>query len=600
MSPPGCRRKSIIWNYFNKTKKDEATCSVCLKVLKYFGGTSNFKQHLLRIHPTIKLEEPPDTPELPPKSEPEEDHKSESPFEPQIQLTLLGDTNTNDLSESKIAEIDSKLLKIITKDYQPVSFVESEGFLEYSRELQPLYKPPNGKRLAGDILPKRYKEAASVLNSILSKINYCSITTDIWTSDSSRGYVTVTGHFIYEDTKHARVLATEEILVGSHTAEKIAEHLTKIFNDWSITDKIVAIVFDSATNVQKDINDCLHHPCIAHMLNLSVTDALSSIEKLGIIIKKCRALVGHFKHSVVASEKLKEVQQQMGLLTLKVKQDVATSWHSCFIMIDRLVQIKDALRVAVTDLQKTPEFLTADEWQMLEECIGALKPVNDLITALSSEKYPTISLIIPLIRGFQFRMKQVCTKTGVGEKLKTALLEAATRLGSFENNRIVAKACFLDPRFKKFGFGSEDNASNAQKWVSEELAQFFDNPALASEPMQIDPCNSKISDDIWSHFDKKVSEITTLSVPSTKVTLYIKQYLEMPPLERKKDPLQFWAKHKFIFPEMYELATKYLCIPATSVPSDRVFSKTGQLLDFKRNALAPENLNYIIFLSSQS
>lgn len=213
MSPPGAKRKSVIWNYFYKTEKDQATCNLCMKVLKYFGGTSNFKQHLLRIHPTVKLEE---TPKLSPKSNELEEHKSESSSEPQnkrsaTQLTLFDCTNKIKLSESKIAEIDSKLLKIITKDYQPVSLVEDEGFLEYSRELQPLYKPPSRKRLTYNILPKHYTEAASVLKSILYKINHCAITTDIWTLDSNRTYLTATSHFIYEDIIHARVLATEEI-----------------------------------------------------------------------------------------------------------------------------------------------------------------------------------------------------------------------------------------------------------------------------------------------------------------------------------------------------------------------------------------------------
>lgn len=41
----------------------------------------------------------------------------------------------------------------------------------------------------------------------------------------------------------------------------------------------------------------------AHTLNLSVNEAITSNEEFSSIIEKCRALVGHFKHSVLASEK---------------------------------------------------------------------------------------------------------------------------------------------------------------------------------------------------------------------------------------------------------------------------------------------------------
>lgn len=160
---------------------------------------------------------------------------------------------------------------------------------------------------------------------------------------------------------------------------------------------------DNGANVKKAVNDELqkhHHPCVAHTLNLSVNESLTQNEELNALIKKCRALVGHFKHSVVDTEKLKNVQLQMGMPILKVKQDVATRWNSIFIMIEGLVQIKDALCIAVANLPKATEFIDADEWEILNECLNVLKPANDLKSVLSGKKYPTILLVTSLIREF--------------------------------------------------------------------------------------------------------------------------------------------------------------------------------------------------------
>jgi len=44
------------------------------------------------------------------------------------------------------------------------------------------------------------------------------------------------------------------------------------------------------------------------------------------------------------------------------------------------------------------------------------------------------------------------------------------------------------------------------------------------------------------------------------------------------------------------IAEKYAIIPATSVPSERIFSKAGQILCARRNRL-PDNLDTLIFLS---
>lgn len=79
---------------------------------------------------------------------------------------------------------------MVTKDYQPLSIVDNQGFLKYSQTLQPLYKPTNRKRLSTVILQRFYIEAASILKIMLLKIGNIAVTTDIWTSDSNIAYIT--------------------------------------------------------------------------------------------------------------------------------------------------------------------------------------------------------------------------------------------------------------------------------------------------------------------------------------------------------------------------------------------------------------------------
>jgi hypothetical protein len=73
-----------------------------------------------------------------------------------------------------------------------------------------------------------------------------------------------------------------------------------------------------------------------------------------------------------------------------------------------------------------------------------------MTTELSGEKYPTLSLVIPLIRGLQHTVRNVRPETDAGISLKNSLLVIVTRrFGSLEKDKTVSKSTLLDPKFKK-------------------------------------------------------------------------------------------------------------------------------------------------------
>lgn len=65
-----------------------------------------------------------------------------------------------------------------------------------------------------------------------------------------------------------------------------------------------------------------------------------------------------------------------------------------------------------------------------------------------------------------------------------------------------------------------------------------------------------------------------------------------------KDILEWWKQHQTTFPVLATMAKKYLCVPATSVPSERQFSAAGNIVTAKRNCLKPSKVNQLCFLSA--
>ena len=68
-------------------------------------------------------------------------------------------------------------------------------------------------------------------------------------------------------------------------------------------------------------------------------------------------------------------------------------------------------------------------------------------------------------------------------------------------------------------------------------------------------------------------------------------------LEPDNDPLKGWYVEAKNFPILVRLASKYLCACATSVASERVFSKAGYIANNFRARLSPDNVNRLVFLN---
>ena len=66
--------------------------------------------------------------------------------------------------------------------------------------------------------------------------------------------------------------------------------------------------------------------------------------------------------------------------------------------------------------------------------------------------------------------------------------------------------------------------------------------------------------------------------------------------EKYNCPLNWWKLHEFKYKMLSILAARYLCIPATSAPSERVFSAAGWTIAKDRSRLSPEHANELIFL----
>ena len=63
------------------------------------------------------------------------------------------------------------------------------------------------------------------------------------------------------------------------------------------------------------------------------------------------------------------------------------------------------------------------------------------------------------------------------------------------------------------------------------------------------------------------------------------------------NPLLWWKAKELKYPILSKLAKGYLCVPATSVASERVVSSAGDLVSAQRSCLHSEHVDKLIFLT---
>lgn len=76
----------------------------------------------------------------------------------------------------------------------------------------------------------------------------------------------------------------------------------------------------------------------------------------------------------------------------------------------------------------------------------------------------------------------------------------------------------------------------------------------------------------------------------------IRKYRDIASLSLGGKVLEWWKAHQAEFPLLADLAKTYLCIPGTSVPSERVFSTAGDIVRSERSLLSSEHVDQLIFL----
>lgn len=184
------------------------------------------------------------------------------------------------------------------------------------------------------------------------------------------------------------------------------------------------------------------------------------------------------------------------------------------------------------------------------------------------------------------------------KELVAALCSAMDRkFLRMEYNTVLSETTLLDPRFKKLAFNDNKAVDEALQRISAAAAKCTPSsqPAPPLEGQVFEEPHTSV---VWRLFDERATGDATRRNPTADAIMEVRSYLEEPIIQRAEDPLSWWQAKASVFPRLVKVMEGRLCIVATSVPSERIFSKTGQIISERRNRISPSKLRHLIFLNA--
>ncbi|XP_015786600.1 zinc finger BED domain-containing protein 1-like [Tetranychus urticae] len=563
-------KRSKVWDFYDK-QPDSGVCKICKSKVKRSGNTSNLHSHLRNSHELLYAEK---------------FDKLDTTDQTDIATSFK---NIQSVKSGHFKEqIDMALFWWIISDCRPFKIVESAEFVSFIKSLNSQYVLPKRKAVTSNIL-RLYKTKKELVVTHLKTIEMFSLTSDIWTDQmNSRSYIGLTLHYL-DGYEQKSICIGARNFDESHTAINIADIITSILSDYDIPmEKVISFTTDSASNMIAAVNHLSipHVKCVAHRINLLVLDSMEESESLQLT-SKVKNIVTFFKQSNLANNMLREEQIKDSVEPLKLKQDCCTRWNSTFFMLERYLFLRNYVSIALRKLNREDLDINYDEIEILNDMVKCLNHFYKMTNDIMGEKYITISRVIPLVTGVNFVLEKTHCKTERGLKLKAALQDnLEKRFGMVEKNEIFAFSTLLDPRFKKIDFRSPLNCSHAVTKLNEKL-RVVPLTQEIQQPVDVE--------DLWSYHE---SRVRSLCDASYGLNSGLKHYFELVNLAIDDNPLNFWKNNKGNWHHLHNLALKYLNIPATSVPCERLFSKTGSIISEKRNRIKPELVDALCFLES--
>ena len=448
---------------------------------------------------------------------------------------------------------------------------------------------------------------------------------------------------------------------ASHTAEDIAAYLQSVKTRWCLpevvatSDNAAVEVKTFTTLGWKRLG------CFGHLINLIVKKFLANQRPKNLCTKSRSMVSYFHKspqaNTILKAKQTLLNMPERSLLQDVVTRWNST--HDMLERICQqmpalvAVATDKELKIKIKDLR--PFLLTFDEQLYVEEMLKILSTFKKASELMSGDKHPTLPMVLPTLQTLKSVLVSE-SETEAFANLKKNMLDDLEK--RFQERETYEIACMVDPGLKGWicsimgvdkvkdvlvriaqTVKTEEGVTRASIHVKKEKSDDTPEPALPmlaemGESMEM---KQEVADDGMERTQRSESEEEAEEVPALKkikkeisetkpstsfasflgdvifikeetpkaddqalkdeVDLFLREVIPGKKALEKGFSLKWWEGKVGCYPNIARVARKYLCVPASSVPTERIWSLAGNIVTKKRAALKSENIDMLIFLN---
>ncbi|CAG8824782.1 1572_t:CDS:2, partial [Cetraspora pellucida] len=335
-----------------------------------------------------------------------------------------------------------------------------------------------------------------------------------------------------------------------------------------------------------------------------------------ILVARARRLISFFM-SPKQSERLEQVQLKINISEdqvlrktdhyLRLIADTKTRWNSSYLAWKRLIKLRPAINVMISILETETDRvskrevkqlkkinLTNTEWDTIKELLPILKPFAEATEFLGGSSYSTISFMFYVI-------SILASDLALNDNNDTyVMIDFESSATAFDDDIIYEDADEevdeITSGTRRIRINTPQNCNGLIKQIkvalNKSLHHYYSVPSeVGTLAALLDPQFASLQS---NHEEFQQSTKSDNSLIARIFQLHhpqideVTDYLAQPQISPTHNPFSWWINNQERFPTIIKLAQKYLSIPATSTPSERLFSDAGNIMSSKRTNLKPQ------------